>query len=79
MDDRIEVYCDSYGVWYCSTKERLINSGLATEDMFPDATEAWRGNGFCRDPSQPLWSVQKTAGKRFKVMWGLCTEKQADS
>ncbi|MCC7121118.1 MAG: hypothetical protein IT493_06135, partial [Gammaproteobacteria bacterium] len=48
--DRIEVYCDSHGVSYCSTRERLINAGLATPDMFPGPNETWRGNGPCRDP-----------------------------
>ena len=78
MADRIEVYCDSHGVWYCSSKERLINAALATASMFPDQAEAWRGNGPCREPNEPLWSVQRAEGNRYKVMWGLCTEEQPD-
>jgi len=77
MTDRIEVYCDSQGVWYTSTKERLINAGIATEFMFPIDEEAWRGNGSCREPHELLWSIQRVAGGRYKVMWGLATE-QAD-
>ncbi len=78
MEDQIEVYCDSYGVWYCSTKERLINAGIATETMFPTDAEAWRGNGSCREPNEPLWSIQRAAGNRFKVKWGLCIEAKAE-
>ncbi len=78
MADRIEVYCDSHGVSYCTTKERLINAGIATEFMFPTGAEAWRGNGSCREPHEPLWSIQRLPGNRYKVMWGLCTEKEAD-
>ena len=75
MTDRIEVYCDSHGVWYCSTKDRLINAGIATKFMFPVGGEAWRGNGSCREPHEPLWSIQRADGDRYKVMWGLCTEE----
>jgi hypothetical protein len=78
MNERIEVYCDSYGVWYCSTRERLINTGIATRNMFPDSSESWRGNGMGRDPEEPLWSVQRSSRGRFKVMWGLCVEHQTD-
>jgi hypothetical protein len=78
MEDRIEVYCDSHGVWYCAVKERLINAGIATEAMFPTGAEAWRGNGSCREPHEPLWSIQRTGGKRYKVMWGLCIEAEAE-
>ena len=78
MADRIEVYCDSYGVWYCSTRDRLINACIATPSMFPDADESWRGNGFSRSPGEPLWSVQRTRNGRYKVMWGLCLEEQAE-
>lgn len=76
--DPIEVYCDAYGVTYCSTRERLINAGLATPEMFPDPKETWRGNGPCRDPEEPLWSVQKATRNRYKVMWGLCVQEQTD-
>lgn len=75
MTDRIEVYCDSQGVWYTSTKQRLINAGIATEFMFPEAQEAWRGNGPAREPHELLWSIQRVAGGRYKVMWGLATEQ----
>lgn len=78
MTDRIDVYCDSYGVWYCGTRDRLINAGIATRDMFPSNFEAWRGNGLCREPHEPLWSVQRGAGNRYKVMWGLCVEQEAE-
>jgi len=78
MSDRIEVYCDSYGVWYCGTRERLINAGIATRDMFPSTQESWRGNGLSREPHEPLWSVQRSSGNRYKVMWGLCVEQEAD-
>jgi len=78
MTDRIEVYCDSYGVWYCGTRERLIKAGIATRDMFPSSAEAWRGNGLCRKPEEPLWSVQRSRHNRYKVMWGLCVEHEAE-
>lgn len=78
MSDRIEVYCDSYGVWYCATRDQLINSGIATRDMFPSSTETWRGNGLCREPGEPLWSVQRSADAKFKVMWGLCVEQSTE-
>ncbi|MCB1747883.1 MAG: hypothetical protein H6977_01115 [Gammaproteobacteria bacterium] len=76
MRDGIEVYCDSYGVWYCGTRDRLINAGIATRAMFPSSRESWRGNGLSRAPDEPLWSVQRSAGNRYKVMWGLCVEPQ---
>jgi hypothetical protein len=76
--DHIKVYCDSHGVWYLSTRSRLINAGIATAEMFPAAHETWRGNGLCREPGEPLWSVQKTGADRYKVMWGLCVEAQTD-
>jgi hypothetical protein len=76
--ERIEVYCDSYGVAYCSTRERLINAGLATREMFPGPGETWRGNGPCRDPGEPLWSVQRTRPGRYKVIWGLCLAPETD-
>ena len=78
MSKRIEVYCDSYGVWYCGTRKQLINTGIATAAMFPASSESWRGNGMHRGPDEPLWSVQRTADDRFKVMWGLCTEQEQD-
>ena len=78
MSKRIEVYCDSYGVWYCATREQLINTGIATAEMFPSSREAWRGNGLDRDPNEPLWSVQRTSNERFKVMWGLCVEQEQE-
>lgn len=78
VDDRIEVYCDSHGVWYCGTRERLTNAGIATRDMFPTASESWRGNGMCRDPSEPLWSVQRSSPGRFRVMWGLFELDETD-
>ena len=78
MIDRIEVYCDSYGVWYCATRDRLINAGIVTREMFPSASESWRGNGLSREPHEPLWSVQRSAGNRYKVMWGLCVEQETD-
>ncbi len=78
MADEIQVYCDSYGVWYRGTKERLINAGIATPEMFPSRQETWRGNGLCRDPGEPLWSVQKDGRTLYKVMWGLCVEAQTD-
>lgn len=78
MRDRIEVYCDSYGVWYCGTRERLINAGIATRAMFPAADESWRGNGLNREPGEPLWSVQRSSGHRFKVMWGLCVTQETE-
>ena len=78
MSDRIEVYCDSYGVWYCGTRMRLIRAGIATADMFPSQSESWRGNGLCREPHEPLWSVQKSGGNKYKVMWGLCVEQETD-
>jgi len=73
MTDRIEVYCDSQGVWYTSTKQRLINAGLATEFMFPLEAEAWRGNGPAPEPHELLWSLPRLARGRYKVMWGLPT------
>jgi hypothetical protein len=76
--DRIEVYCDSHGVSYCSTRERLINAGLATSAMFPGRNETWRGNGPCRDPDEPLWSVQRAKRGRYKVIWGLCLARETD-
>ena len=72
---RIEVYCDSQGVWYTSSRERLIRAGLATDMMFPAETEAWRGNGIGREPDELLWSIQRLDGNRYKVMWGLATEE----
>lgn len=71
-DDLIEVYCDGRGVTYCSTRDRLIRAGLATPDMFPEPTEAWRGNGPFRSPDEPLWSIQKAPRNRYKVLWSLC-------
>lgn len=76
--DRIEVYCDSRGVAYCSTRERLINAGIATADMFPGPSETWRGNGPFRGPEEPLWSVQRAKRDRYKVIWGLCLESELD-
>ena len=78
MEARIAVYCDSYGVSYESTKDRLINAGIATEDMFPSTKEAWRGNGLERDASEPLWSVQRTTNNCYKVKWGLFTEQETE-
>ncbi len=78
MSPRIEVYCDSYGVWYYGTRDRLINAGIATADMFPDNSESWRGNGFYREASEPLWSVQRAGDHRYKVMWGLCVEQETE-
>ena len=78
MSDRIEVYCDSQGVWYSSTRDRLIGAGIATADMFPDDDESWRGNGFFRQPGEPLWSVQKAAHGRYRVMWGTCVEAETE-
>jgi len=75
VTDRIEVYCDSQGVWYTSTKERLVMAGIATESMFPIEDEAWRGNGSEREPHELLWSIQRVGGGRYKVMWGLATER----
>ena len=77
MGERIEVYCDSYGVWYSATRERLINAGIATREMFPASSESWRGNGLCREPGEPLWSVQRSSNNCFKVMWGVCVEPEA--
>ncbi|MBI2799742.1 MAG: hypothetical protein HYX63_05560 [Gammaproteobacteria bacterium] len=77
-EEPIEVYCDAIGVTYCSTRERLIRAGLATRDMFPEATEAWRGNGPLREPDELLWSIQKTSRNRYKVLWGLCVEPASD-
>jgi hypothetical protein len=77
-DGLIEVYCDGYGVTYCGTRDRLINAGLATAGMFPGAAETWRGNGPCRAPDEPLWSIQKTTRNRYKVKWGLCVEPAAE-
>jgi hypothetical protein len=77
-DDLIEVYCDGFGVTYCSTRDRLIGAGLATADMFPEPTEAWRGNGPCRLPDEPLWSIQKTTRNRYKVKWGVCVEPASE-
>jgi len=71
-NDLIEVYCDGRGVTYCSTRDRLIGAGLATPDMFPEATEAWRGNGPCRGPDEPLWSIQKAPRNRYRVLWSFC-------
>jgi hypothetical protein len=71
-NDLIEVYCDGRGVTYCSTRDRLIRAGLATSEMFPEATESWRGNGPCRQPDEPLWSIQKTTRNRYKVLWSHC-------
>lgn len=78
MEQRIEVYCDSYGVSYLSTRERLVAAAIATPAMFPSAAEAWRGNGTCRAPDELLWSVQRIGDGRYKVRWGLCVEPQAD-
>lgn len=77
-DIRIEVYCDSYGVAYVGTKIRLINAGLATNGMFPSKDEAWRGNGFSRQPDEPLWSVERHNGGRYKVKWGLLDNKETE-
>jgi hypothetical protein len=46
--------------------------------MFPTGGEAWRGNGSCREPHEPLWSIQRAEGNRYKVMWQLCTQEEAD-
>ena len=32
----------------------------------------------CRDPSEPLWSVQRSAPGRFRVMWGLFEHDETD-
>jgi hypothetical protein len=77
-EEPIEVYCDGFGVTYCSTRDRLISAGLATELMFPEPTEAWRGNGPYRHPDEPLWSIQKAPRHRYKVKWGLCVEPAAE-
>lgn len=77
-DEPIEVYCDGFGVIYCSTRDRLICAGLATAQMFPEPTEAWRGNGPCRLPDEPLWSIEKTTRNRYKVKWGLCVRSAAE-
>ncbi|MGR8948480.1 MAG: hypothetical protein ACU84Q_10560 [Gammaproteobacteria bacterium] len=76
---RIEIYCDSYGVAYVGSKIRLINCGLATIEMFPDADEAWRGNGFSRKPDEPLWSVERFGPERYKVKWGLLSHTEIEN
>ncbi len=32
----------------------------------------------CRDPSEPLWSVQRSSPGRFRVMWGLFEHDETD-
>jgi len=78
MEDLISVEFDSQGICYLSTKARLISAALATEDMFPDDNEMWRGNGPCREADEPLWSVQRIEHDVYKVMWGLCVERTTD-
>ncbi len=77
-DDRIEVFCDTHGVTYCSSRVRLINAGLATADMFPHSGETWRGNGPSREPDEPLWSIQRTTRNRYKVIWETCVARSTD-
>ena len=77
-DDRIEVFCDAHGVTYCSSRERLINAGLATAEMFPVLGETWRGNGPCREPDEPLWSIQRATRNRYKVIWETCVARSTD-
>jgi len=74
----IRIYCNDTGVCYASTRRRLIDAGLATTDMFPEAGEAWRGNGLAREPGEPLWSVQRGRGTEFIVTWGYCAEEETD-
>lgn len=74
----IRIYRNDRGMCYCSSRERLIAAGLATAEMFPEANETWRGNGPCREPGEPLWSVQRGPGADFIVMWGLCVEEGSE-
>lgn len=74
MTEPIAVHCDASGVWYSGSRERLIDAGLATRNMFPQYSEAWRGNGLRRTADEPLRSVQRSAGDRDKVTWGGCVD-----
>ena len=65
----IRVFADVHGIWYCSTKERLISAGLATEAMFPEGAEVWRGNGPTRGNGDALWAVSRTNGPEYLVLW----------
>jgi hypothetical protein len=78
MSRPIRTYRRENGIYYCSSKERLIKAGLATAEMFPDEHEAWRGNGLFRRPDELLWSVQRGNGTDFIVMWGICIEEEAE-
>lgn len=78
MSRPIRIIRKEKGICYCSSKERLINAGLATADMFPDRNESWRGNGLFRDPDELLWSVQRGNGSDYIVMWGICTEEESE-
>jgi hypothetical protein len=78
MADRIKTYSNDRGVCYRASKQRLVNAGLATVDMFPERSESWRGNGLCRDPDELLWSVQRTGGRDYIVMWGVCAEAEPE-
>ncbi|MGE0388195.1 MAG: hypothetical protein AB7Q97_26015 [Gammaproteobacteria bacterium] len=74
----IRISSSEHGVYYRGTREQLINTGLATREMFPGRHEAWRGNGLVREADEPLWSVQRAEGGDFIVMWGLCVEPEVD-
>jgi hypothetical protein len=71
MSARIKTHCDELGVWYWGTREQLIGAGLATWEMFPEASESWRGNGLSRTTDEPLWSVERAGPGVYKVLWGM--------
>lgn len=75
---QIRVFSNEYGVSYRGSKRRLIEAGLATEDMFPVVGEAWRGNGLHRSHPEPMWSVQRSDQGDFIVTWGLCDEDRTE-
>jgi hypothetical protein len=74
----IRVFRNEHGVCYRGTRDQLVNTGIATREMFPSRNEAWRGNGLFREQDELLWSVQRTTNNEYIVMWGLCVEEQAE-